>query len=99
MDETRDSATRIAARPDLAQRQVGGQWFIVGPEGRMVILDNETAGDLWTAISAAGLEGTSLAALADGLVRSYEVTAETALEDVASFTERLLAEDVVRLVD
>jgi len=81
---------------DLSQTPGEGPVFVVTPEGRLAILDNESAVWLWFALVERGESGIRLSELAEGLTGHFQVVTDTALEDVIAFVDVLLGDGVVQ---
>lgn len=79
----------VAIAEGITQRRVGGQVFVLMPDSKMHVLENDTAVELWERLREAGAEGCRLDALAESLTHRYRVSHETALADVVAFAHRL----------
>jgi hypothetical protein len=79
----------------LVVREVGGQVFILMPDSTMHILENESAVQIYGALSDAGDAGATLEDLSQALSAHFEVTLDQARIDVTAFIERLAAAGVV----
>ena len=77
---------------NVGVRRVGEEIFILAPDGDLIVLGNETAVCLWTAVEAGA---TSTDELTSKLCEEYDVAAEEATLDVADFVLTLIERKVL----
>ncbi|MBL8787219.1 MAG: PqqD family protein [Deltaproteobacteria bacterium] len=80
-------------------RVVGDEVFILMADSRMHWLRNATARTLWEGLVAAGGEGTTARALAQGLSLAYAVEPAAALADVLDFLRELAERGLIEARD
>jgi hypothetical protein len=77
---------------DIGVRRVGGEIFILAPDGDLVVLGNETAVCLWEAVE----DGAStVTELVEALTATYEVSPAQASLDARSFVRTLMERTVL----
>ncbi len=95
MDPNTELEQRWFLTANLVTRTVGGQVFILMPDSRMHILENDSAVFLFNLLSGCTDGGKSLEELSGALLQTFEVSPERALADVKDFVRDLHALQVL----
>jgi hypothetical protein len=82
---------RYRRNPQTAGRVIDGQAFVLTPDDNRLHTLNEAATRLWELAR----EGCTAEQAAEALVARYEVDAETARADAASFLDDLVARRIL----
>ena len=82
---------RFAPAPRIAYRTIGGQVAIVKPEDSQFVTLNETGSFVWN-----HLKDCPVGDLAELLSTEFEVSVETALQDVKQYIQKLLDREMIQ---